>query len=129
MPTSVAPSGLAFLTSDRYASLPAWKGSLFMGTLRGQALIAPGKKNLTGRQDEGLMTGARKRHVTDVSQLRTSTRIGSKVPCIDPERIEPVTGRLEPAAEQHSPVLQQRDRGLLIGSVAQCVGLIGARSE
>lgn len=39
VPTSVAPSGLAFLTSDRYASLPGWKGSLFMGTLRGQALI------------------------------------------------------------------------------------------
>ena len=36
VPTSVAPSGLAFLTSDRY---PGWKGSLFMGTLRGQALI------------------------------------------------------------------------------------------
>ena len=36
LPTSVAPSGLAFQTSDRY---PGWKGSLFMGTLRGQALI------------------------------------------------------------------------------------------
>lgn len=36
VPTSVAPSGLAFLTSERY---PGWKGSLFMGTLRGQALI------------------------------------------------------------------------------------------
>jgi glucose/arabinose dehydrogenase len=36
VPTSVAPAGLAFLTSDRY---PGWKGSLFMGTLRGQALI------------------------------------------------------------------------------------------
>lgn len=36
VPTSVAPSGLAFLSSDRY---PGWKGSLFMGTLRGQALI------------------------------------------------------------------------------------------
>jgi glucose/arabinose dehydrogenase len=33
---SVAPSGLAFLTSDRY---PGWKGSLFMGALRGQMLI------------------------------------------------------------------------------------------
>ena len=32
----MAPNGLAFLTSDRY---PAWKGSLFMGTLRGQVLI------------------------------------------------------------------------------------------
>ena len=36
VPTSVAPSGLTFLTSDRY---PGWKGNLFMGTLRGQALI------------------------------------------------------------------------------------------
>ena len=36
MSTSVAPSGLTFLKSDRY---PGWKGNLFMGTLRGQALI------------------------------------------------------------------------------------------
>jgi glucose/arabinose dehydrogenase len=39
VPTSVAPSGLAFLSSDRYAEKhPSWKGSLFMGTLRGQTL-------------------------------------------------------------------------------------------
>ncbi len=36
VPTSVAPSGLVFLTSDRY---PGWQGSVFMGTLRGQALV------------------------------------------------------------------------------------------
>jgi aldose sugar dehydrogenase len=36
VPTSIAPSGLVFLTSDRY---PGWKGSLFMGTLRGQQLV------------------------------------------------------------------------------------------
>jgi glucose/arabinose dehydrogenase len=36
VPISVAPSGLAFLSSERYAG---WKGSLFMGTLRAQALI------------------------------------------------------------------------------------------
>ena len=36
LPTSVAPSGMAFLTSERY---PGWQGSLFMGTLRGQALL------------------------------------------------------------------------------------------
>ncbi len=36
VPLSVAPSGLAFVSSDRY---PAWKGNLLMGTLRGQALI------------------------------------------------------------------------------------------
>ena len=36
VPTSIAPSGMAFLTSDRY---PAWRGNLFIGALRGQALI------------------------------------------------------------------------------------------
>jgi glucose/arabinose dehydrogenase len=33
---SIAPSGLAFLTSDRY---PGWKGNLFAGALRGQLLV------------------------------------------------------------------------------------------
>lgn len=33
---SVAPSGMAFLTSDRY---PGWKDSLFIGTLRAQRLV------------------------------------------------------------------------------------------
>ena len=36
VPTSIAPSGMAFLTSDRY---PGWKGQLFIGSLRGQSLI------------------------------------------------------------------------------------------
>ena len=36
VPVSIAPSGMAFLTSDRY---PDWKGNLFIGALRGQALI------------------------------------------------------------------------------------------
>ncbi len=36
VPTSVAPSGLVFLTSER---CPGWKGNLCMGTLRGQALL------------------------------------------------------------------------------------------
>ncbi len=35
LPISIAPSGLAFLTSDRY---PGWKGNLFVGALRGEAL-------------------------------------------------------------------------------------------
>jgi len=33
---SIAPSGMAFLTSTRY---PGWQGSLFVGALRGQALV------------------------------------------------------------------------------------------
>ena len=36
VPISVAPAGMAFLTSDRYAG---WKGHLFIATLRGQALL------------------------------------------------------------------------------------------
>jgi len=36
VPTSIAPSGMAFLTSDRY---PGWKGNLFIGALRAQALL------------------------------------------------------------------------------------------
>ncbi|MFD0667281.1 PQQ-dependent sugar dehydrogenase [Ramlibacter sp. MAHUQ-53] len=34
---SVAPSGMAFLTSDRYG--PAWRGSLFVGALRARLLV------------------------------------------------------------------------------------------
>lgn len=33
---SIAPSGMAFLTSDRY---PGWKGDLFVGALRAQQLV------------------------------------------------------------------------------------------
>jgi glucose/arabinose dehydrogenase len=36
VPTSIAPSGLAFLTSERY---PGWKGNLFIGTLRAQKIV------------------------------------------------------------------------------------------
>jgi aldose sugar dehydrogenase len=39
VPTSIAPSGLAFLTSDRYAAQPGWKGSVFVGALRAQVLV------------------------------------------------------------------------------------------
>ncbi len=43
-PTSIAPSGMAFLTSERY---PAWQGNLFVGALRGQALV---RLTLDGRR-------------------------------------------------------------------------------
>jgi len=50
---SIAPSGMAFLTSDRY---PGWKGSLFIGSLRAQALV---RLELDGRsvvREERLLT-------------------------------------------------------------------------
>ena len=64
VPTSVAPAGLAFVTSDRY---PGWTGSLVMGTLRGQALhrlLLEGRK-VVGEQvlDSGV-----KERIRDVRQ-------------------------------------------------------------
>ena len=53
VPVSIAPSGMAFLTSDRY---PGWKGNLFIGALRGMALI---RLELDGNQvksEEKLLT-------------------------------------------------------------------------
>jgi glucose/arabinose dehydrogenase len=41
---SIAPSGMAFLTSDRY---PGWKGSMFVGALKAQALV---RLELDGRK-------------------------------------------------------------------------------
>ncbi|MDO8418604.1 MAG: PQQ-dependent sugar dehydrogenase [Rubrivivax sp.] len=64
LPTSVAPSGMAFLTSDRY---PGWKGSLFLGTLRGQALL---RLTLDGNRvtgEERLLTDLGER-IRDVRQ-------------------------------------------------------------
>ncbi|HET9644247.1 MAG TPA: PQQ-dependent sugar dehydrogenase [Burkholderiaceae bacterium] len=53
VPISIAPSGMAFLTSDRY---PGWKGNLFLGALRGQSLV---RLQLDGRKvvkEERLLT-------------------------------------------------------------------------
>ncbi len=36
VPTSIAPSGAAFYTGDRF---PQWRGDLFVGALRGQAIV------------------------------------------------------------------------------------------
>lgn len=44
VPVSIAPSGMAFVTSDRY---PGWKGSLLMGALRAQVLV---RLTLDGRK-------------------------------------------------------------------------------
>lgn len=41
---SIAPSGMAFLTSDRY---PGWQGNLFVGALRAQTLV---RLELDGRK-------------------------------------------------------------------------------
>ena len=64
VPTSIAPSGMAFLTSDRY---PGWKGSLFIGALRGQHVA---RLELDGRKvlrEESLLGGSAAR-IRDVRQ-------------------------------------------------------------
>lgn len=64
VPTSIAPSGMAFLTSDRY---PGWKGSLFIGALAGQRLL---RLELDGRKtvkEEALLTD-RNARIRDVRQ-------------------------------------------------------------
>ncbi len=64
LPTSVAPSGLAFLSSDRY---PGWQGNLFMGTLRGQALIRLTLQGNTVTAEERLLENLGSR-IRDVRQ-------------------------------------------------------------
>jgi glucose/arabinose dehydrogenase len=64
VPTSIAPSGMAFVTSDRY---PGWKGSLLIGTLREQQLV---RLTLDGRKvlaEERLLRSLRER-IRDVRQ-------------------------------------------------------------
>lgn len=63
-PKSIAPSGMAFLTSDRY---PGWKGQMFIGTLRREAVR---RIKLDGHkvvEEEELLTGLRQR-IRDVRQ-------------------------------------------------------------
>jgi glucose/arabinose dehydrogenase len=64
VPTSIAPSGLAFLTSDRY---PGWQGSLFLGALNGQALWRIELKNGQVLRDERLI-GELQERIRDVRQ-------------------------------------------------------------
>ena len=64
LPLSVAPSGMAFLTSDRY---PGWKGSLFLGTLRGESLL---RLELDGNRvlDEEMLLRSANSRIRDVRQ-------------------------------------------------------------
>lgn len=64
LPVSIAPSGMAFLTSDRY---PGWLGSVFVGALRGESLR---RLELDGNRvagEEVLLSGANAR-IRDVRQ-------------------------------------------------------------
>ena len=64
VPVSVAPSGMAFLTSDRY---PGWQGSLFLGTLRGESLLRLELDGTRVVKEERLLGGLNAR-IRDVRQ-------------------------------------------------------------
>ena len=62
--TSFAPSGMTFLTSDRY---PGWKGQMFIGTLSGQALVRIKIEGHKVVETQRLATALRER-IRDVRQ-------------------------------------------------------------
>jgi len=64
VPISIAPSGMAFLTSERYGD---WKGQLFVGALRGQKLV---RLELDGRKvvKEHALLADRATRIRDVRQ-------------------------------------------------------------
>lgn len=62
---SIAPSGMAWLTSDRYG--PAWRGSLFIGALRGQRLVRLTLDGTRVAHEEHLLRELRQR-IRDVRQ-------------------------------------------------------------
>jgi aldose sugar dehydrogenase len=64
LPRSVAPSGMVFYTGERY---PQWKGNLFIGTLREQALIRLELDGTRVVREERLLTNLRER-IRDVRQ-------------------------------------------------------------
>ena len=64
LPLSVAPSGMVFLTSDRY---PGWKGNLFLGTLRGETLLRLELDGSSVVREERLLGRANSR-IRDVRQ-------------------------------------------------------------
>jgi len=53
VPTSIAPSGMAFVTSERY---PGWKGSVLIGALRGQKLVRVELDGNRAVREEALLT-------------------------------------------------------------------------
>jgi glucose/arabinose dehydrogenase len=61
---SIAPSGLAFYTGDRF---PAWKGNLFVGALAGQILVRLSIRNGKVAAEERLLRGFGSR-IRDVRQ-------------------------------------------------------------
>lgn len=64
VPVSIAPSGMAIVTGDRY---PSWRGSVLIGALRGQALV---RLSVDGRRivaEERLLTRLNAR-IRDVRQ-------------------------------------------------------------
>jgi glucose/arabinose dehydrogenase len=63
-PEAIAPTGMAFLTSDRY---PGWKGDLFIGMIQGRAVLRLKLQDGKVVEQQRLLTGLMER-VRDVRQ-------------------------------------------------------------
>ncbi|WP_239061715.1 PQQ-dependent sugar dehydrogenase [Ideonella livida] len=63
-PTSIAPSGLTFVSSPRY---PSWQGDLLLGALRGEALVRLQLRDQQVVREERLLTRLGER-IRDVRQ-------------------------------------------------------------
>lgn len=66
VPTSIAPSGLAFYHANRF---PAWRGNLFLGALAGRKLVRLKTNGYSIVHEEALITGLNAR-IRDVRQGR-----------------------------------------------------------
>jgi len=64
VPVSIAPSGMAFVTSERY---PEWRGSLLIGTLRSQVLLRLSLDGTRVSGEQTLLSGLNAR-IRDVRQ-------------------------------------------------------------
>jgi glucose/arabinose dehydrogenase len=67
VPVSVAPSGMTFVTGDRYAGYPGWNDSLLVGTLRGESLLRLELDGMRVVKEERLLTSLSAR-IRDVRQ-------------------------------------------------------------
>ena len=65
MPTSIAPSGLAFYTGSMF---PEWKGNLFVGSLAGQALWRVGARTATRWSSREPLFASLGERIRDVTQ-------------------------------------------------------------
>jgi glucose/arabinose dehydrogenase len=115
---SIAPSGIAFLTSDRYG--PAWKGSLFVGSLKfqflnrvelagGQVVARGAPADGPGRAHPGRATGTGWLALrADGQPERSADAAGAALSPLGAARVATAQGRSRPIFGIKPPWFQRR---------------------